>query len=205
MRVSGPGMVRVMVEIDDAAAARIATAVGGDAAEAHAAFAKWAIEELAAWISGERRFRTLSEQYIAWVEALHDDVLPTSEAPSFDRLYNNFNMTHGQAAYVTRALSDKRLAQWRIAALAAVTRQLEAKRSDAQGFVDRHEPNRAVTLRTSRLGGIELVRLGNEMFAANNAMAPPEPKGSSGDVRTFSIEAQTVLELLRHLTAGAGP
>ena len=110
-------MVQFRVEIDDATASRISSAIGGDPKRVHGLFGKWAIEELAAWIAGERRFRTLSEQYIAWTEGLYDRVLPPGQVPAFDKLYNDFNMTHGQAAYVVRALSDKRLAQWRKAAL----------------------------------------------------------------------------------------
>jgi hypothetical protein len=205
-RVVGADVVQITIDIEAAAAERIAVVVGGtDAGAANSAFSKWAVEELAAWLAGQRRFRTLSEQYISWVEALYDGVLPRGQAPTFDRLYNDFNMTHGQATYVARALSDKRLTGWRTEALATLNRQLEAKRADAERFVHNREPNRTITLRTSRLGGVELLRLGSEAFVRNNVFAPPESKGNSGDVRTFAIEAQTVIEIIRSLTPVARP
>ncbi len=65
------------------------------------------------WMSGAKRYSSLTEQYTDWLEQVYARLLPPGEAPSATRLYNSFNIPYGQAQYIARVLNNKALTQWR--------------------------------------------------------------------------------------------
>ena len=65
------------------------------------------------WLSGEKRYNSLTEQYTDWIEQIYKNLLPQTEAPSVDRLFNSFNVPYGQAQYIARVLTNRTLASWR--------------------------------------------------------------------------------------------
>jgi hypothetical protein len=112
-----PVKITLMLEDDvgDAIAAAFDRVADRDAA--CQLFAELSVRHFHEWITGARRYRSLTEQHAAWIEDLYATMLPPTEGPSVDRLYNSFNMPYGQAAYIARTLADKLLAKWRKQAL----------------------------------------------------------------------------------------
>jgi hypothetical protein len=99
---------KITLTLDDKTAEAIAAAFdrASNRDEACMLFATLAVRHFHAWIAGTGRYRSLTEQYTAF-EDLYDTLLPPTEGPSVSRLYNSFNMPHGQATYIARTLSDK--------------------------------------------------------------------------------------------------
>jgi hypothetical protein len=65
------------------------------------------------WLSGAKRYNSLTEQYLDWIEEIYSNILSLDEAPSTDRLFSSFNIPYGQAQYIARVLNNKQLTLWR--------------------------------------------------------------------------------------------
>ena len=87
------------------------------------------------WLSGEKRYNSLTEQYTDWIEKIYDDLLPT-EAPSAERLFNFFNVPYGQAQYIARVLSNCDTARWRTEALNELKAKLLEQRDKVYSWTD---------------------------------------------------------------------
>jgi hypothetical protein len=57
-------------------------------------------------LAGEKRYMTLSHQYVEWLQQLYEAVLPGEEY-TYERLYNEFNFPPGTAQYLARVLRDR--------------------------------------------------------------------------------------------------
>jgi hypothetical protein len=185
--------VKITISIENDTADAIAAAFDRkDRDEACRLFAALATDHFHGWISGSQRYRTLSEQYTAWIEDLYDRLLDPTEAPSVHRLYNSFNMAYGQATYIARVLSEKSLKQWRTQALVELASDIELIWPTANGHLTKNEKTRQVTLRTSRLSAIELARICDEVWRTDKGFAAPTAKGGSGEQRVFEMSAESV-------------
>jgi hypothetical protein len=184
--------VEIKLSIDDEQADAIAAAFDrqADRGEACRLFASLALDHFYAWISGTRRYRSLTEQQAAWIEDIYERLLPPTEGPSVNRLYNSFNLSHGQAVYVSRVLADKALKQWRKQALKDLAADIEMIWPTANGHISKNEKNRVV--RTSKLSALELQRLSDEAWRADKSFISPAAKGGIGDQRVFEIAADSV-------------
>ena len=90
-----------------------------DGQQACAELARLAVSSWIDWLSGEQRYTSLTQQHTDWVESIYNHLLREDEAPSADRLYNDFNIPYGKAQYIARVLSNKTLTRWRRRALRA--------------------------------------------------------------------------------------
>jgi hypothetical protein len=189
--------IKLALTLDDKTADAIAAAFDSDDRDdACKTFATIAIRHFHEWIAGTRRYRSLTEQYTAWVEDFYDQLLPTTEAPSASRLYNSFNMPHGQATYIARILSDKVLKKWRQQAVVDLKADIERAWQTGEKLVKKGDNDRLVVVRTSKLGALELQRFSDEIWRQDKTYVAPTPKGSHGDQRTFEVPAAS-LQLLR--------
>jgi hypothetical protein len=59
------------------------------------AWLQLAAEAWLSWLSGEKRYNSLTEQHIDWIEKIYEHLLPETEAPSAERLFNSFNVPYG--------------------------------------------------------------------------------------------------------------
>jgi hypothetical protein len=57
-------------------------------------------------LAGEKRYLSLSHQYIEWLQQLYEAILPDEEY-TYERLYNNFNFPPGTAQYMARVLRGR--------------------------------------------------------------------------------------------------
>jgi len=67
-----------------------------------------AAEAWSSWLSGAKRYNTLTEQYTDWIEKMYEHLFPEeTEAPSAQRLNSSFNVPYGKAQYIARVLNDR--------------------------------------------------------------------------------------------------
>jgi len=57
-------------------------------------------------LAGEKRYLSISHQYVEWLQQLYEAVLPDEEY-TYERLYNEFNFPPGTAQYLARVLRDR--------------------------------------------------------------------------------------------------
>lgn len=86
------------------------------------------------WLSGEKRYNSLTEQYTDWIERIYDHLLPLAEMPSVERLLNFFNMPYGQAQYITRVLNNRDTPRLRTKALEELKKALRDQKDDIKNL-----------------------------------------------------------------------
>ncbi len=190
--------VKITLTLEDKVGDAIAAAFDrvADRDAACQLFAELSVRHFHEWITGARRYRSLTEQHAAWIEDLYATMLPPTEGPSVDRLYNSFNMPYGQAAYIARTLADKLLAKWRKQALLDLRDDINIAWPTAEKHIKKNELDRVVIVRTSKLAARELQRLCGEIWRKDKSFVSPVPKGSLGEQRTLEIQADS-LRMLR--------
>jgi hypothetical protein len=80
-------------------------------------------EDFIQLLGGNRRYLSLSHQYIEWVQKLYSLVLQGEEF-SYDRLLNSFYFPPGQAAYISRVLKGRNNVELQVAAKINLIRKL---------------------------------------------------------------------------------
>jgi hypothetical protein len=114
-----------------------------------------AVEAWLSWLSGEKRYNSLTEQYTDWIEKIYKDLLPT-EAPSTERLFNSFNVPYGQAQYIARVLNNRETARWREQALDELKAELGKRKDDVYSWApDRAEDGVDMVLSKLAVRGLD--------------------------------------------------
>jgi len=167
--------------------------------EALQRFAVLAVTALTDWVTGKKRYRTLTEQYIDWVEQVYVELLPQDEAPSTDRIYNSLNMPHGQASYIARVLAAKTLVHWRQLATAELRTALQAVEKDARGYIKEGDQSQAISLQVGQVALNELTRVCSERWRRDRSYMMPQTAGGTGDCRFVSVPSCTIVDLLDNL------
>ena len=80
------------------------------------AFACLAIRSWVDLVLGRKRYRSLTEQYIVWLEQLYSEVF-SDEEPGDPRIRGRLSFPDGQATYLSRMLRDRQQLSWRRRAL----------------------------------------------------------------------------------------
>lgn len=151
--------------------------------------AQLAVESWIDWLSGAKRFTSLSEQYADWIEAIYACLLPEAEAPAVDRVYNSFNLPYGQAQYIARVLSNKTLTHWRRQALTALKAAMEAKLPEVDGWIESGDTEANAEIIIDRLGYLELRSVVERLFKQNPDEITPPLVRSSANVYSVRIPA----------------
>ncbi len=193
----------ITVSLDDAVVDALASAFDGERDKLASEFAQYAVDGFTAWFQGDDRFRSLTEQYVTWVEALCER-LGLPDAPSFDLLYGTFNLPYGQAQYISRVIADRTQSTWRPRAEGrlkddlrpALAAALEATKSTTGGKWD---ARKAIPFKTTRLAAIELRRACDRVWRGHNEFEYPTPKGGMGDQRSFEMPAASLILLCQFL------
>jgi hypothetical protein len=159
-------------------------------------FANLAVSALSDWLTGNKRYRSLTEQYIDWVEQVYTDLLPQEEAPSTERIYNSLNMPYGQAAYISRVLASKTLVHWRTIAAKELRDALKDAEKNARQYVKDGDQGQGVNIQVSQVAVHELIRVCSTRRRSDRSYLMPQPGASSGDFRFVSIPACTIVDLI---------
>lgn len=147
------------------------------------------------WITGTKRHRSLTEQYIDWVESIYVNIMPDGAKPTSDVLYNNFNLSPGQAAYIARVLSEKKLSKWRALAKEELKTEITSKSVKAQKLVEKGDKEVKITISISKLAGIELKRLSNIIWENDKTFEIPKNHTGFGDIQNYDISAESIITL----------
>lgn len=161
-------------------------------------FADIAISEFLDWAMGSKRYRTLTEQYIDWIEQVYTNFFPEGETPSAERIYNSLNIPYGQAAYIARVLCAKTLAKWRSTATIELFETLKDNITSARAYVSQGEQFQAIQMQMSKMASIELQRICSAKRNKDRSYLLPQLGGSSGDYRFVSIPACTIVDLVQN-------
>lgn len=159
-------------------------------------FAEMSLKACADWLAGNKRYRSLTEQYIDWVEQIYLLFLPESEMPSAERIYNSFNMPYGQASYVARVLASKKLVPWRKKALDELYVALKDVEEAARGYVTDGDLGQPISIEVSEIALIELSQICSRRKRIDRGYLMPQHGARSGDYRFVSVPACTVVDLI---------
>lgn len=164
-----------------------------------AEFALLGFEHFYEWISGKKRHRTLTEQYIGWLENVYMRLLPEDEVPAYSRLYNRFNIPYGQAGYIIRVLNERELPHLRRRARAELKRALERASPKAAEAIGINRLEQVFAIRVSSLANRELRSIANALYRKDEETLLPERSYSYGDIKTVMLPAKTLVEVLKEL------
>lgn len=141
------------------------------------------------WLSGEKRYTSLTDQYADWVEQICVSLLPEEEAPSFDRLYNSFNIPPGQAQYIERVLSNKSFTRWRERAIKELKTAMKEKLDEVDQAMKANRLDTNFEIRISKLAYLVMKSTCERLFQAKpDEIIPPIYK-SSGNLFSARIAA----------------
>jgi len=77
-----------------------------DIQEVATTLARLMLYEIIGLLAGEKRYLSLSHQYVEWLQEIYAEILPGEEY-TYERLYNEFNFPPGTAQYLARVLRDR--------------------------------------------------------------------------------------------------
>jgi len=152
--------------------------------------------ELIDLLAGEKRYLSLSHQYIEWVQRIYEELLPNEEY-TYERLYNKFNFPPGTAAYMARVLRARQNTTLRIRALKELKEKLsresqiyKALKPDQQ--INQSTRNIKITARAYDLLGMAVDRL----IAKGTPIEPPTTTSRSKEYVAFSYSVQYIERIL---------
>lgn len=165
-------------------------------------FDRLCIELVSEWVTGERRFESVSQQAEYWLARLYEEFY-LDEQPEATRLYARFRLPLPRAQYVTRLLLARRAAQWRVAARREVESTLARSESPARDAIKAKEGQVQRFETSLSKGGYEELIVTYEFVVRpikdGERPAPPRKLPSSPAVTWFSITAETLIAVLEHL------
>lgn len=193
--------MRFEVEIDDALVDALVGSIGDqlrtDGAKREG-LAGFALRQVLGWMAGRNSFQSMTEQHTEWLMQL----LPlfyADDVPSAERIFNNFSVPYGRAAYISRVLLEKQHSTWRQKGRATLLMSLEAKQTEAQTNIDQGDELRYVPVSLDSIAYRELTVLLEDIFRLGPALAPPVNRAVSPGRRTVDIPSQLFPELIGRL------
>src|SRR5262249_23340256 len=154
---------------------------------------------LDSWIdlfSGRKRYRSLTEQYLDWLDQIYSSVLKDEE-PGERRLFSQFHFPYGQTQYLSRILRRQRLRALRRTALESLKRKLEPRLDEAKKWTKEGRGDERMVFTISKGARAELDGILSTLSEANVAgIAPIKTEGNIGSHVSVSIAASNVPLLL---------
>lgn len=161
--------------------------------------AQLAVASWVDWLSGEKRYTSLTQQYIDWVEAIYIHMLPEDEPPSTDRLYNSFNIPFGKAQYIMQVLSSKTLTHWRQKAIERLKTSMSERLNDVDQWIENGETSLKAEILIDKLSYLEFKAIYERLFQQNPDEIVPYDYTSTGGLYTVRIPAicfRTIYEVI---------
>lgn len=191
------------VEIDDALVAALAAGMRTQLTDEPAKreeLAKFALEQVLGWMAGRTSFQSMTEQHTDWLLKLLP-VFYADDVPSAERIFNNFSVPYGRAAYISRVLLEKQHTAWRVRGRQKLLDALNAKKAEADAFVAAGDGLQYVPISLDNIAYRELTVLLEEIFKNQVALSPPVIRALSPGRRTVDIPSQLFEELIPLLEA----
>lgn len=151
-------------------------------------------------MAGRTAHQSMTEQHTEWLTALLPIFYP-DEVPTTERIFNNFSVPYGRAAYISRVLLEKQQTTWRKKGKDNLLAALQAKAAEAQQNIANGDALRFVPVSLDNISYRELTVLLEDLFRVNPDLAPPVNKSLSPGRRTIDIPSQLFPMLIRKLGA----
>jgi len=151
------------------------------------------------WLSGEKRYNSLTDQYIDWIEKIYDRLLPLEEMPSVERLLNFFYLPYGQALYITRVLNNRDTPRLQAQALNELKKALR----DRKGDMDKLGPaldKQKYSIDMDKSAAIQLEIIAKNLWReSSNEVDLPRRSGTCSDLVTMAITLRTFKKVCERL------
>lgn len=195
------GSMKIELEFEDAAleglASSIKTQLTADPAKREA-LAQFAMSQVVAWMCGRTSYQSMTEQQTDWLLKLLP-IFYADEVPSAERIFNNFSVPYGRAAYISRVLLEKQHTAWRIKGRQKLRAALKAKNDEADKNNKKGDGLKYVPVSLDNLAYRELSVILEDVFKDDDALSPPVNKAQSPGRRTLDVPSQLFPELLKRL------
>lgn len=126
-------------------------------------------------LAGEKRYISLSHQYIEWIQQLYEAVLPDEEY-TYRRLYDRFNFPPGAAAYIARVLRQRQNTVLHTRAITGLKQKFEKEIEDYKKIPPKDQtPTRKI--RSLKLTAREydlLIMVDDQLVARNVDIGYPQ-------------------------------
>jgi hypothetical protein len=195
--------VKFEVDINEARTAELAASIREQLAADPAKreqLAAFALEQVLGWMSGKTGYQSLTEQHTEWLTELLPIFYP-DDVPSAERIFNNFSVPYGRAAYISRVLLEKQQTIWRKRGRDNLRAALDAKLVEAKKNIAAGDALKQVPVSLDNISYRELTVLLEDLFRVQPNLSPPINKDSSPGRRTVNIPSQLFPLLLEKLGA----
>ncbi|MEA2887701.1 MAG: hypothetical protein QOD11_2061 [Bradyrhizobium sp.] len=179
-------------DIDDARVAALAPSIAEQLAADPAKrgqLATFALGQVLGWMSGRTAYQSMTEQHTEWLTALLPIFYP-DEVPSTERIFNNFSVPYGRAAYISRVLLEKQRTTWRQKGKDNLLAALKRKLAEAQKNNKNGDGSKSVPVSLDNISYRELTVLLEDLFREDANLPPPVNKNVSPGRRTIDIPSQ---------------
>jgi hypothetical protein len=157
-----------------------------------------AFKEWDQWLSGSRRFLSLTEQTIERVADIYDTLLP-NERPTPSELGHRMSIPYGQAVYACRVLGDRKFSRWREEGLRELKGEIKRRQPEAQQLLkSKANETQPVALSLSLWAYRELTRCFDELRRKDSSIEPPVRHYSEAGWLKISVTALTFKALANH-------
>jgi hypothetical protein len=159
---------------------------------------------ISAWtdiFSGQKKYRSLTEQYLDWLTMIYSHIL-TDEEPSELRIFGRLNFSYGQGLYLARVLREQHAATWRKKSLMGLRDRLKSRLEDAKKWVKEERGSERMIFLLSKGSRTELATvLGTLAQQGNTGLSPIRTEGSMGGYSYVSIVAADVEPIFKQTQA----
>lgn len=190
------------IEIDDALVDALTKSLGEQLQDEakRKQLAAFALKHVLEWMSGQAAYQSMTEQYTEWLTELLPIFFP-DDVPTTERIFNNFSIPYGRAAYISRVLLEKQQTIWRQRGKANLLSSLKAKEFEAQTNNGKGEMLKYVPVSLDSISYRELTVILEDIFRTDTSLAPPVNKAVSPGRRTVDIPSQLFPKLIESLEA----
>jgi hypothetical protein len=155
------------------------------------AWQQLAVEAWLSWLSGEKRYNSLTEQYTDWIEKIYEHLLPETEAPSVERLWDKFHVPYGQAQYIARVLNNRQMARWREHEREGLKTAMSKRKDEAYRWIEQGDEMEHVEMKLLKPAMKELYIIIEDLFreSPEDVKEMPIRSGSLGNLVAIKITA----------------
>jgi hypothetical protein len=161
--------------------------------------AQLAVGAWLSWLSGEKRYNSLTEQYVDWFEQIYEHLLPETEAPSTERLFNSFNVPYGQAQYIARVLNNRDTARWRDYAREELKAQLRGQKEEIDKCIAKGDELAPIEIVLSKTAARVLRTITNDLLRESRREEDMPHVSGSGDFVAVTMTAGTCKKVCKEL------
>jgi hypothetical protein len=154
--------------------------------------------ELIDLLAGQRRYLSLSHQYIEWIQQLYEALLPNEEY-TYERLYDKFNFPPGTATYMARVLRARQNTTLHTRALTGLKDKLS---KELQKYEEQKDPQPGQKMRSVRLTAREydiLKMVVGRLFSRELLFELPFVTSRSKEIVIISYDVDSIRAILPEL------